>query len=205
MCALLFRCRKIFFYHFLFTLVVPNHTSLAFHSEVSLPKIMLYEQASMINGQLGETILSLYYFGCVIVIIQKIADIYFDRSLSNETFNITSLDQTSNLIIFRLFFLVTRTGAHPAVTECEGDYNHDSRKNRLLWNIPIIDGANSAGSMEFSVPASIPGDFFPLQITFTSKTTYADIKINEVVHLDDDSAVPYSTETLFFAEKFEIV
>ena len=100
---------------------------------------------------------------------------------------------------------LNRTGAHPAVTECEGDYTHDSRKNRLLWNIPIIDGANSAGAMEFSVPASIPGDFFPLQISFTSKTTYADIKVNDVLHLDDESPVQYSTETSFFAEKYEIV
>lgn len=98
-----------------------------------------------------------------------------------------------------------RNGAHPAVTECEGDYNHDSRKNRLLWNIPIIDASNNAGSMEFSVPASIPGDFFPLQITFTSKTTYADIRVNDVLQLDDESSVQYSSETSFFAEKYEIL
>lgn len=102
-------------------------------------------------------------------------------------------------------FYFFRNGAHPAVTECEGDYNHDSRKNRLLWNIPIIDATNPAGAMEFSVPASIPADFFPLQITFTSKTTYADIKVLDVVQIDDESSVPYSTETTFFAEKFEII
>lgn len=54
--------------------------------------------------------------------------------------------------------------AHPSVSECDGEYNHDSRKHILQWNLPIIDATNKAGSMEFSVPSSIPGDFFPLQV-----------------------------------------
>lgn len=59
--------------------------------------------------------------------------------------------------------------------------------------------------MEFSVPASIPGDFFPLQITFNSKTTYADIRVIDVIHLEDETSAQYSAETILFAEKYEIV
>lgn len=99
---------------------------------------------------------------------------------------------------------IFRTGAHPSVTECEGDYNHDSRKNRLLWNIPVIDSSNPSGSMEFNCPSSIPGDFFPLEITFSSKIPYADLKVNQVTQVDDNSAVQFSTETVFYPEKYEI-
>uniref|UniRef100_A0A1L8DVU7 Coatomer subunit delta n=1 Tax=Nyssomyia neivai TaxID=330878 RepID=A0A1L8DVU7_9DIPT len=96
-------------------------------------------------------------------------------------------------------------GANPAIAECDGDYNHDSRKNTLTWSLPIIDVNNKAGSMEFSVPASIPGDFFPLQVAFVSKTPYADIKALDVATVDEETPVKYSSETVFYAEKYEIV
>ena len=52
----------------------------------------------------------------------------------------------------------------PSVGEFDGSYNYDSRKHILEWNLPIIDVNNKAGSLEFSVAASIPADFFPLQV-----------------------------------------
>lgn len=58
-------------------------------------------------------------------------------------------------------------GCSPNVSECDGNYNHDSRKNFLQWNLPIIDSSNKSGSMEFNVAASIPGDFFPIQVIIT--------------------------------------
>ncbi|KAJ6648607.1 Coatomer subunit delta [Pseudolycoriella hygida] len=95
--------------------------------------------------------------------------------------------------------------SHPSVAECDGDYHHDSRKNILQWNIPVIDAANKAGSMEFSVPASIPGDFFPVQVSFSAKIPYADLKATQVVSVDDGSPVKFSTETVFYPDKYEIV
>lgn len=97
-----------------------------------------------------------------------------------------------------------RSGCQPSVIECEGDYHHDSRKNRLQWNVPLVDAANPAGSMEFSCPSSIPGDFFPLEISFVSKIPYADVKVKQVSKVEDDTPVPYSIETVFYPEKYEI-
>lgn len=97
-----------------------------------------------------------------------------------------------------------RAGVQPSVIECEGDYNHDNRKSRLQWNIPIVDGANPAGSMEFSCPSSIPGDFFPVEVTFVSKIPYADLKVVGVSKVDDETPVPYSIETVFYPEKYEV-
>lgn len=100
---------------------------------------------------------------------------------------------------------VFRLNSHPSVAECDGDFRHDSRKNVLQWNIPIIDAANKAGSMEFSVPASIPGDFFPVQISFTSEIPYADLKVSQILSVDDETPVKFSAETIFVADKYEIV
>uniref|UniRef100_A0A182PD95 Coatomer subunit delta n=1 Tax=Anopheles epiroticus TaxID=199890 RepID=A0A182PD95_9DIPT len=96
-------------------------------------------------------------------------------------------------------------GITPSIAECDGDYNHDSRKNQLLWNLPVIDSSSKQGSLEFSVPSSIPGDFFPLDITFSSKIPYAELAPVKVILVDDGSEVKFSTETVFYTDKFEIV
>ncbi|XP_030380720.1 coatomer subunit delta [Scaptodrosophila lebanonensis] len=93
----------------------------------------------------------------------------------------------------------------PSVAEFDGTYNYDSRKHVLQWNIPIIDANNKSGSMEFSCSASIPADFFPLQVSFVSKTPYAAIRALDVVQVDTDASVKFSSETILFVEKYEIV
>lgn len=96
-------------------------------------------------------------------------------------------------------------GIAPSIAECDGDYHHDSRKNVLQWNLPVIDAASKQGSMEFSVPSSIPGDFFPLDVSFSSKVSYAELVPLKVQMVDDGSDAKYSTETLFYTDKYEIV
>lgn len=97
-------------------------------------------------------------------------------------------------------------GIAPSITECDGDYHHDSRKHNLQWNLAVIDATNKQGAMEFSVPSSIPGDFFPIEVSFVSKTPYADLKIEKITSVDDDSSqVKYSSEISLHAEKYEIV
>jgi coatomer subunit delta len=97
-------------------------------------------------------------------------------------------------------------GVTPSITECDGDYHHDSRKHQLQWNLPVIDAENKQGSMEFSVGSSIPGDFFPVEVSFVSKTLYADLKPSQITLVDDESTpVKYSAETMLYPEKYEIV
>lgn len=70
----------------------------------------------------------------------------------------------------------------------------------------MIDAANKQGAMEFTVPSSIPGDFFPVEVSFTSKTLYADLKPAQITFVDDETApLKYSIETTLYPEKYEIV
>lgn len=70
----------------------------------------------------------------------------------------------------------------------------------------VIDSANKQGAMEFSVPSSIPGDFFPVDVSFTSKTLYADLKPAQITFVDDEATpLKYSSETILYPEKYEIV
>lgn len=113
----------------------------------------------------------------------------------------------NNIFVLIFFF---RLNVAPTIAECDGEYKHESRKNLLLWTLPVINGASKQGAMEFSVAASIPGDFFPIQVSFHSKTSYAQLKALDVVALEEDGTpsadgVTFSTETYFYPEKYEIV
>ncbi|CAH0547929.1 unnamed protein product [Brassicogethes aeneus] len=96
-------------------------------------------------------------------------------------------------------------GCSPVVGECDGTYTHESRRNQLVWNLPIVDASNKTGALEFNAPKAIPSDFFPLSVTFNSKSSYASIKITDVLLVDDDSPVKYTAETALFPDKYEIV
>jgi len=93
----------------------------------------------------------------------------------------------------------------PVVGSCDGDYNHDSRKNILEWNLPVIDSSNGNGSMEFSI-AGNPDDFFPVNIDFHStKKSFINISIAGVVDSESNSPVKYSSESALLVDKYEIV
>lgn len=70
-------------------------------------------------------------------------------------------------------------GCNPVVGECDGQYVHEARRNMLVWSLQLIDASTKSGSMEFSAPSSNPADFFPLHVSFSSKTPYAKIKVRK--------------------------
>jgi len=93
----------------------------------------------------------------------------------------------------------------PVVGSCDGDYNHDARKNILEWTLPIIDAQNGTGTMEFSIHG-IPDDFFPVQVDFHStKKPFTHLALSTVTDTDSGSPVKYSSETALLVDKYEIV
>eukprot|EP00092_Neocalanus_flemingeri_P025714 GFUD01027878.1.p1 GENE.GFUD01027878.1~~GFUD01027878.1.p1 ORF type:complete len:517 (-),score=156.20 GFUD01027878.1:531-2081(-) len=92
----------------------------------------------------------------------------------------------------------------PNISECEGEYTIDTRRQQLLWQHTIIDQNNKSGAMEFSVGGN-PDDFFPVTVSFTSSKSYSGIKVLECSEVDGGNPVKYSSNTQFFAEKYEIV
>lgn len=96
-------------------------------------------------------------------------------------------------------------GCAPIVGECDGTYTHEAKRNHLVWSLPLIDASNKTGSLEFSAARAVPNDFFPLNVVFNSKSAYAQIKVTEVLLVDDDSPVKHSVDTGLFPDKYEIV
>merc|ERR1719195_1779909 len=92
----------------------------------------------------------------------------------------------------------------PNISECEGDYTHDTRRQQLLWQHTVIDQNNKTGAMEFSCGGS-PDDFFPVGVSFTSSKSYSGIKVLECSQVDGGQPVKFSSSVQFFADKYEIV
>ncbi|XP_062894885.1 coatomer subunit delta-like [Mobula hypostoma] len=90
------------------------------------------------------------------------------------------------------------------ISELEGEYRHDNRKNILEWCLPVIDAKNKSGSMEFSFPGH-PNDFFPIHVSFVSKKNYCNIQVSGVNHVDSNSPVRFSLETMFLVDRYEIL
>lgn len=99
--------------------------------------------------------------------------------------------------------ILSGTGS-PVVNDCEGEYNYDSRKNVLEWHLPLIDLNNKSGTMDFTAGGK-PNDFFPVRLTFVSQTTFCNIKISDVLMVEDDAPAKYSEDFLFFVDKYEVV
>jgi len=93
----------------------------------------------------------------------------------------------------------------PVVGSCDGDYNHDARKNVLEWNLPIVDSSNGSGSLEFSVHG-IPDDFFPVKVEFHStKKSFVHMSLVGVVDAESGAATKYSSETAILVDRYEVV
>ncbi len=53
-----------------------------------------------------------------------------------------------------------------------------SKKAVLEWQVAIIDDSNKEGSLEFNIQGNRADAFFPVEVTFTSKRTYAGIEVS---------------------------
>ncbi|KAL4608628.1 coatomer subunit delta-like, partial [Arapaima gigas] len=95
----------------------------------------------------------------------------------------------------------------PVIGDLDGEYRHDSRRNVLEWCLPVIDVKNKTGSLEFSVSGQ-PSDFFPIHVSFISKSNYCDIQaslVTKVAQVDGDTPVRFSMETSLVVDKYEIL
>lgn len=120
----------------------------------------------------------------------------------NIEFELENLDLELNDVVISI--PIPHGVGAPNVSECDGEYTHDTRRGALIWQHPLIDRDNKSGSMEFSVGGS-PDDFFPVKMSFESSKSYSGINVLECVEYDSEAPVKYGSDTSFIAEKYEIV
>ncbi|CAG0914065.1 unnamed protein product [Notodromas monacha] len=101
--------------------------------------------------------------------------------------------------------IVVPIAGNPVVSSCDGDYESDPRKGRLVWSLAVIDAAARSGSLEFSTNAGTPEDFFPVSVSFSAKKSYMDLKVSDVVTIEGENPVKYAKEISLHADKYEFV
>ncbi len=62
--------------------------------------------------------------------------------------------------------------------QIDGDWRYDSRHSQLVWSIDLIHASNRSGAAEFVVPATDPGTFFPVEVSFSAPKTLCDIQVS---------------------------
>ena len=89
-----------------------------------------------------------------------------------------------HVCMYSAYFLYFKRGGvgGPRVSQCDGDYNYDSRRNLLEWTMPVIDESNATGTVEFSI-AGNEDDFFPVSVSFVSKKSFFDISVSNIPFL----------------------
>jgi len=94
-------------------------------------------------------------------------------------------------------------GASPVVGEVSGSYDYDPKKGLLYWRIPLIDNDNRTGSLEFTVPQASNTVFFPVEVNFTSRSTFASIQVVSV-HGPKEDPIEFASEVVLSVEQYEI-
>lgn len=92
----------------------------------------------------------------------------------------------------------------PVMNECTGDYDYDKRKGALVWRVPVVDANEKSGAMDFTAAGAIPDNFFPVTLTFHSKSSYCGIKVESCVDLATSEPVKFSSDTNFFPTAYEV-
>eukprot|EP01134_Creolimax_fragrantissima_P002837 CFRG2837T1 len=113
------------------------------------------------------------------------------------------LDDQS-LSLEKVIISIPLPSGKPEIGNVEGDAVYNSREHLLEWSIPIIDSSSPTGSMEFTAPARDPNDFFPIMCNFVSSTSFSGMAIEAVIG-DGDANIPFSTESTFSVDSYQVV
>ncbi|TYZ60996.1 hypothetical protein PybrP1_005351 [[Pythium] brassicae (nom. inval.)] len=71
--------------------------------------------------------------------------------------------------------------------------------------VASIDGVNGSGAMEFSVRGHDLDAFFPIQVSFFSRSVYSDVDVESVFRIDDNAPVGFGFEKLLSTDSYQIV
>ncbi|KAJ2499207.1 coatomer subunit delta [Coemansia sp. RSA 1972] len=95
-------------------------------------------------------------------------------------------------------------GAQPTVSDVDGVYEVDRAHSTLKWQIPTIDASNSSGSLDFSVPGTDAGLFFPVVVSFACEKPYYDIDVSGITGADNE-AVDFSQTIALIPDQYAVI
>eukprot|EP00735_Rhodelphis_limneticus_P009569 TRINITY_DN2820_c0_g1::TRINITY_DN2820_c0_g1_i1::g.5768::m.5768 TRINITY_DN2820_c0_g1::TRINITY_DN2820_c0_g1_i1::g.5768 ORF type:complete len:541 (-),score=153.12,sp/Q5ZL57/COPD_CHICK/41.06/5e-134,Adap_comp_sub/PF00928.16/6.4e-28,Clat_adaptor_s/PF01217.15/0.00022 TRINITY_DN2820_c0_g1_i1:103-1680(-) len=92
----------------------------------------------------------------------------------------------------------------PKVNQINGEHRFDPKKQLVTWQIDLIDQTNKTGSFEFTVPAMDVSNFFPVNVTFSAKTTLCPMRISTVSNAVSSEPLGFDAEYQMNVEEYLI-
>lgn len=90
----------------------------------------------------------------------------------------------------------------PSILSIDGQYKCDN--GMMCWHHDLIDQSNSSGSIEFSIPGMDVDAFFPVQISFQSKSLLCPIDITNVTSTATGASIPNTITKKVLPETYVI-
>jgi hypothetical protein len=90
------------------------------------------------------------------------------------------------------------------IVSLDGSYKHNSSQGELEWQLPLVDGSNASGSMEFTVAQKDTDAFFPITVDFSSQQLFCGIEVLKVASADGSNPIQYGLSQLMSAEEYTI-
>ena len=82
--------------------------------------------------------------------------------------------------------LEIRRGAKIDVGEHDGIYELNHAKNTIDWHLGQIDSSSLSGSLEFRANTDDTSAFYPVNVNFTSPSSFCDVKVGyQRVHIEN--------------------
>ncbi|XP_065853280.1 coatomer subunit delta-like [Euphorbia lathyris] len=93
----------------------------------------------------------------------------------------------------------------PVVKQIDGEWRYDPRNSTLEWSILLIDTSNRSGSLEFVVPPADSSVFFPINVRFSSASTFSKLKVVNVLPLKGGTPPKFAQRTQMVTENYQVV
>jgi len=90
------------------------------------------------------------------------------------------------------------------VEQCDGEYKVDRRSETLNWTLDMIDAGNASGSFEFTTPVCSGDSFFPVELSFVSKSTFIDMAVSAVNHAISGSPLKNTMSTQLSVGRYSV-
>ena len=90
------------------------------------------------------------------------------------------------------------------IISVDGSYKHNSSHGELDWQLPLVDGSNATGSLEFTVAQKDADAFFPISVSFTSQQLFCGVEVMKVASAEDSSPIQYGLSQIMSAEEYTI-
>jgi len=120
----------------------------------------------------------------------------------NIEYVLTRLDMTIHDV---KILIPVGTTDRPSIVSIDGLYTFDVNSGMMCWHHDFIDTTNSTGTLEFSIPGSSIGTFFPVQVDFKSDNLLCPIEVTGVTSTSNGSLVPNNLIKSVIPESYQVL